>query len=209
MTRMKIDYDQNLLAVVKTMPKQWTLDIYVEDSALYAQYEAAIKEWESRQQEAGAYADSGFDLIVPGSLCEGERTIYPAAPSGRAQLVDLGVVCTLHCTAHSGDCSWRLCGVCSCNAVPRPRAFALYPRSSISKTPLRLANSVGVIDAGYRGNIMAALDNRGDVPFCIPAGTRLVQVCIPWFRPFAAAVHRGAPPEITSRGAGGFGSTGS
>ena len=33
--------------------------------------------------------------------------------------------------------------------------YYLYPRSSISKTPLRLANSVGIIDAGYRGNIMA------------------------------------------------------
>ena len=33
-------------------------------------------------------------------------------------------------------------------------SYYLYPRSSIVKTPLRLANSVGIIDAGYRGNIM-------------------------------------------------------
>ena len=34
--------------------------------------------------------------------------------------------------------------------------YYLYPRSSISKTPLILANSVGIIDSGYRGNIKAA-----------------------------------------------------
>ena len=33
------------------------------------------------------------------------------------------------------------------------------PRSSISKTPLRLANSIGLIDGGYRGEIMAPCDN--------------------------------------------------
>ena len=42
------------------------------------------------------------------------------------------------------------------------RAYFLLPRSSISKTPLRLANSIGLIDAGYRGNLKAAMDyHRG------------------------------------------------
>ncbi|MCH7859615.1 MAG: hypothetical protein IID14_07955 [Candidatus Marinimicrobia bacterium] len=39
------------------------------------------------------------------------------------------------------------------------RAYLLMPRSSISKTPLRMANSVGLIDGGYRGEIMAVCDN--------------------------------------------------
>lgn len=34
----------------------------------------------------------------------------------------------------------------------------LYPRSSLSKTPVRMANSVGIIDSGYRGNIIAKVD---------------------------------------------------
>ena len=38
-------------------------------------------------------------------------------------------------------------------------AYYLFPRSSISKTPLRMANSIGLIDAGYRGEIMAVCDN--------------------------------------------------
>ena len=40
-----------------------------------------------------------------------------------------------------------------------PTSYMLVPRSSISKTPLRMANSIGIIDAGYRGEIMAAVDN--------------------------------------------------
>ena len=39
------------------------------------------------------------------------------------------------------------------------KAYYLIPRSSISKTPLRMANSIGLIDGGYRGEIMAVCDN--------------------------------------------------
>lgn len=35
------------------------------------------------------------------------------------------------------------------------RAYLLMPRSSISKTPLRMANSIGLIDGGYRGEASA------------------------------------------------------
>ena len=45
------------------------------------------------------------------------------------------------------------------------KSYFLMPRSSISKTPLRLANSVGLIDAGYRGEIMAAVDNIKDFAY--------------------------------------------
>ena len=41
-----------------------------------------------------------------------------------------------------------------------PCGYYLYPRSSTgSKTPLRLSNSIGVIDSGYRGNLIACFDN--------------------------------------------------
>jgi len=44
-----------------------------------------------------------------------------------------------------------------------PTSFYLYPRSSTgSKTPIRLSNSVGVIDSSYRGQLMAPLEKRLD-----------------------------------------------
>ena len=42
----------------------------------------------------------------------------------------------------------------------------MYPRSSIYKTPLRLANNTGIIDSGYRGNLMGAFDNISPVVIC-------------------------------------------
>ena len=84
--------------------------------------------------------------------------------------------------------------------------FFLLPRSSISKTPLRLANSVGLIDPTYRGNLMAALENTSSGEITIHAGTRLMQVCLPSLKPFRVEWADYLP--ATARGAGGFGSTG-
>jgi dUTP pyrophosphatase len=50
------------------------------------------------------------------------------------------------------------------------------PRSSISKTPLIMKNSVGLIDAGYLGNIKAPLYNTSSEPFYITRGQRYVQL---------------------------------
>lgn len=82
----------------------------------------------------------------------------------------------------------------------------LYPRSSISKTPLRLANSVGVIDPSYRGCIIAALENTSDVEYKVSKGDRLVQLCLPDLLPFR--VELVSHVSETLRGSGGFGSTG-
>ena len=89
------------------------------------------------------------------------------------------------------------------------RAYWMLPRSSLSKTPLRLSNSVGLIDAGYRGSIKAAVSNFGGVKFEAPANNRYFQLAtpdlLPWDRVEIVDVIPGGP---TLRGAGGFGSTG-
>ncbi|MBC8216243.1 MAG: dUTP diphosphatase [Candidatus Marinimicrobia bacterium] len=86
------------------------------------------------------------------------------------------------------------------------KPYLLMPRSSISKTPLRLSNSIGLIDAGYRGEIIAAVDNIKDDPYTVEAGQRLFQLVAMDGSP----VHYKLVDKLsdTSRGAGGFGSTG-
>ena len=103
-----------------------------------------------------------------------------------------------------------------------PCGFYLYPRSSISKTRMRLANSVGIIDAGYRGDLIAAVDTIGlfgstdilhvwkETLSPIKKYDRYFQVCAPDLSPFLVHIvdteaELGAP---TIRGQGGFGSTG-
>jgi len=89
-----------------------------------------------------------------------------------------------------------------------PVGYFLYPRSSTgTKTPLRLANSVGVIDAGYRGNYIAAFDNIRAAGFKVEKGQRLVQICAPNIT-YPLRVEIVEELDLTVRGAGGFGSTG-
>ena len=85
-------------------------------------------------------------------------------------------------------------------------SYYLYPRSSIIKTPLRLSNSVGIIDAGYRGNIIACVDNIKNIDFKIEKGTRLFQICGPTLEPITFRLVEEL--SNTQRGSGGFGSTG-
>ena len=84
--------------------------------------------------------------------------------------------------------------------------YLLMPRSSISKTPLRLCNSIGLIDAGYRGEIIAAVDNIKKESFEIKVGERLFQLV----GMNGSPINFRLVDELTEseRGSGGFGSTG-
>ena len=88
-----------------------------------------------------------------------------------------------------------------------PIPYYLYPRSSISKTDLRLANSVGIIDSGYRGNIIGIFDYIGNTKMTINKGTRLVQLCSHNLLPFKSITIVDKLDD-TERGDGGIGSTG-
>tara|TARA_B100001287_G_scaffold138797_1_gene116883 strand:- start:24 stop:485 length:462 start_codon:yes stop_codon:yes gene_type:complete len=87
-------------------------------------------------------------------------------------------------------------------------SYYLYPRSSISKTPVRMSNNVGIIDAGYRGDICVALDliDPSLESYTIQRGTRLFQICSPNLEPISLNVVDSL--SNTERGNNGFGSTG-
>jgi len=87
--------------------------------------------------------------------------------------------------------------------------YLLYPRSSIFKNNLYIANSVGVIDRTYRGTLMAAVGVIDiESAATVAAGVRLVQVVAPDMGHIKQIRLVDSLPE-TVRGAGGFGSTGS
>ena len=83
----------------------------------------------------------------------------------------------------------------------------MYPRSSISKTPLRLANSTGIIDAGYRGHLMGMFDVIYVNETNINKYDRHLQICAPGLIPIVVDIVEDLGEE-TARGDGGFGSTG-
>ena len=90
-------------------------------------------------------------------------------------------------------------------------AFYLYPRSSMgAKTPLRLSNSVGIIDSGYRGHIKAILDNNSDADFKANYDDRLLQICGPniMYPIYPILVDNEEKLGVTKRGDKGLGSSG-
>ena len=93
-------------------------------------------------------------------------------------------------------------------ALPDNNHVALiYARSGLSVNHgIALANSVGVIDSDYRGEIIVALVNNSQIPYTIEPQTRIAQMVI---TPVALPQLIEVPDlEETARGSGGFGSSG-
>lgn len=89
--------------------------------------------------------------------------------------------------------------------IPRGYVGLIFPRSSISKTNHSLRNSVGVIDSGYRGEILIRM-SQDKSRFSYQAGDRVAQLMIieaPW-----VDIEEVDELSISSREENGFGSTG-
>lgn len=92
--------------------------------------------------------------------------------------------------------------------IPKGYVGLIFPRSSISKTVLSLCNSVGVIDSGYRGEIMLKyrVASRQENRFVYSIGERIGQLIImPYPKVELVEVDE---LSDTERGENGFGSTG-
>jgi dUTP pyrophosphatase len=123
--------------------------------------------------------DAGADLFS-----NQEIQLYP----GETKLVDSGI------------------------AVKIPEGYVglVFNRSSQGKIHVSIPHSVGVIDSDYRGNIKVLLQNNGEDPYFISRyTTRIAQLVI---APVMLAEFQNwnatEPWDDTTRGAGGFGSTG-
>lgn len=90
--------------------------------------------------------------------------------------------------------------------IPKGHMGLLVPRSSMSKTPLRCANSVGIVDADYRGEISIVYENVSCSDYMIFRGDRIAQLIIV---PITGVdVEEVQTLSETERGDGGYGSTG-
>ncbi len=94
--------------------------------------------------------------------------------------------------------------------IPKGLVGLVFPRSSMGKKGIVLANTVGVIDSDYRGKLILMLKNTSGVQYEIQAGDRIGQlVLMPIITP-NLQLWEGAEDDWidTDRGTGGFGSTG-
>ena len=159
---------------------------------LRLQYESHIQEHNDRIRQT-EFPNSGFDLLVPDRV----EINKPFQTS----FIDHQITCEM---------------VFVSNNVSSFSPFQLFPRSSLAKTQLMLANHVGIIDSGYRGHIIGAFrwfgtdTNNTEQPGCVvDKHARLLQICHPSLCPvFAVMAEESDLRMDTVRGIGGFGSTG-
>ena len=88
--------------------------------------------------------------------------------------------------------------------IPKGHVCLIFPRSSVSNKKLSLANSVGILDSGYRGELIFRFYKHGNLEYDV--GDRVGQfVVIPFPEVKIEEVHELSDSD---RGEGGFGSTG-
>lgn len=128
----------------------------------------------------GSAQAAGYDLYA--DIPEGELVINP----GQIQKVSTGI-----------------CAAPEENDV----ALCLFPRSGLAtKQGVTLINSIGLVDSDYRGEIIVPLVNHGQFPAHIKDGDRIAQLVVIGIT--RADFEEVAELSGTSRGEGGFGSTG-
>lgn len=174
------------------------LSIFVDsdNENLKKLYTEAAEKHNKKISEDPHFYDAGFDLFVPDHVDYCSRLHF--APSK----IDFKIKCCAK--------------ICDVNKIYQYQydsvytPFYTYARSSISKTPFRLANNQGIIDAGYRGNIIGMFDIINDTEPVWTEGTRLLQICAPGLVPIYVKIVDKLEDlgPATSRGEGGIGSTG-
>jgi dUTP pyrophosphatase len=163
------------------------LKIFVKgDEQLKQKYKECVEKHNRALIQNQEHIDAGFDIFVPGKL---------TATIDNVNKVDFNIVCSAVMVNNNNKIN---------------TGYYMYPRSSLSKTSLRLANSVGIIDSGYRGNLIGMFDLLGIESYEVNQYDRLVQVCAPGLIPIYVEIVDTFEDLGTNtlRGTGGFGSTG-
>jgi len=138
--------------------------------------------------------NAGVDLYC----VKEQKVVY----GGIATLLDLGVKARMikHWTSYEYGAK---------TVHASPCHFWLVPRSSIWKSGVRQANSLGVIDRSYRGVLMGAVLTNTAYDVTIPVNTRLFQILAPDMGNITRVILKPLSDlDTTTRGEGGFGSTG-
>ena len=170
----------------------YTLELFPTSPESHAMYVGLFGGRESLELDG---ENAGFDLIT----VKEQKVVQGAIPT----LIDLGVKARM-------VKRWKIYAVDSnSKEYTAPSHFWLASRSSIWKSGVRQANSIGVIDRCYRGVLMGAVLLNTDYDVTIPSNTRLFQVLAPDMGHISSVVLKPLSDlDSTVRGEGGFGSTG-
>ena len=186
--------------LVSYYDKVMILKVFVDDNAeLKDKYTRAFIDRNNKLFRNMTFVDAGIDLFAPSNK--------EFLANKQSQKIDYQICCSatiITDTTTVCDTEYTTTDIMK----EYNTGFYLYPRSSLSNTPLRLANSVGVIDSGYRGHIIGKFDVLTN--YLVEEHSRQLQICAPGLIPIIPIVVdcKEELGQITPRGSGGFGSTG-
>jgi dUTP pyrophosphatase len=200
MTDFSNDKQQIADNLLKTYDKVMHLKLYIDSSSesLRYMYTSAAINHNNKLVTQSNQIDAGFDLFSPEDLSFYGKSKEQKNPINK---LDLNICCSAQIITDTGK--------------TYNTGFYLYPRSSNSKTQLRLANATGIIDSGYRGHLIGMFDvvniHPNEEPHCkVMENDRYLQICAPGLVPIIVEIVN-SKDELgiqTMRGEGGFGSTG-
>jgi len=209
--------ESTMLTLLNIYDRVMVLKLYVDlnDINLVNRYREAANNHNNKLCNNPNHIDAGFDLFAPGAPDSRDDNIDDHSvlrffgPSWRHESpvnkLNLRVSCSARIFTDTGKVF--------------NTGYYMYPRSSLSKTRLRLANSTGIIDAGYRGNLIGMFDvvnlpdnlspNR-EADFFGQKYDRYLQICAPGLIPIIVEIvdSREELGVETERDLDGFGSTG-
>jgi dUTPase len=195
-----VKYPLLLNKILEKYHSAMVLNLFIEgdDNLLKNMYQEAVEKHNLKMANDN-YPDAGFDIFAPNKV---------DCFTNCVNKINFGVRCFAKMVNSKNDLLSEY-----------NTGFYMYPRSSISKTSLRLANSVGIIDSGYRGSLIGAFDcfhkidveskdyEPWDSDYIVEKYDRLVQICAPHLVPIFVVIMNDINTD-TLRGEGGFGSSG-
>jgi dUTP pyrophosphatase len=148
-----------------------------------------------------------MDAVRVLRLAHGEGLPLPAYQSAEAAGMDLHAAVPAHAPVSIEPGAWAAIPTGLVIALPRGTEGQVRPRSGLAaKQGVTVLNAPGTIDADYRGEVQVLLVNHGPHAFEITRGMRIAQLIVaPVLQP---PLLEASTLEETTRGTGGFGSTG-
>ena len=133
-----------------------------------------------------------------------DNAIIPTKGSKEAAGFDLYACLDAPVTINPGET--RLIGTGLAFELPKNTFAGIFARSGLAtKKGLAPANKVGVCDSDYRGEYLVGLHNHSSAPATVHHGDRIAQMVI---IPYLEVTLTEGDLSNTTRGSGGFGSTG-
>ena len=179
--RTEFHHDEFIYNILMRYHNIMYLKIFVDDPdyELKIIYQEAATNHNNKIENNSQFIDAGFDLYLPtnyNKTTESYDNTLVFQNDGTVKNVDFKIKCSAKMYS-SPDREYNT-------------GYYMFPRSSISKGRLRLANSVGIIDAGYRENLVSMFDltpNPMD-DYIVNKYDKLIQICAPSLVPIIVEI---------------------